>query len=48
MGVVHGDLKAPNVLLKGSAKDARGFVCKLADFGLSRVLDMDATHVSTK
>ena len=48
MGVVHGDLKTANVLLKGSAKDARGFVCKLADFGLSRVLDMDATHVSTK
>ena len=48
MGVVHGDLKAANVLLKGSTRDARGFVCKLADFGLSRVLDMDATHHSTK
>ena len=48
MGVVHGDLKTANVLLKGSAEDARGFVCKLADFGLSRVLDMGATHLSTK
>jgi serine/threonine protein kinase len=48
MGVVHGDLKTANVLLKGSTRDVRGFVCKLADFGLSRVLDMDATHVSTK
>ena len=47
IGVVHGDLKAANVLLKGSARDARGVTCKITDFGLSRVLDMDATHVST-
>ena len=47
MGVVHGDLKTANVLLKGSAKDARGFVCKLADFGLSRVLGNENTHIST-
>jgi serine/threonine protein kinase len=47
IGVVHGDLKTCNVLLKGSARDVRGFCCKIADFGLSRVLDMDATHVST-
>jgi serine/threonine protein kinase len=48
IGVVHGDLKTCNVLLKGSARDARGFSCKIADFGLSRVLDVDATHVSTR
>jgi serine/threonine protein kinase len=47
VGVVHGDLKAANVLLKGSTRDARGFSCKITDFGLSRVLDMDATHIST-
>lgn len=27
--------------------DPRGFVCKIGDFGLSRVLDCNATHVST-
>jgi hypothetical protein len=27
--------------------DPRGFVCKLGDFGLSRVLDCNSTHVST-
>lgn len=48
IGVVHGDLKAANVLLKGSTRDVRGFACKISDFGLSRVLDMDATHISTR
>jgi serine/threonine protein kinase len=47
IGVVHGDLKTANVLLKGSAKDVRGFMCKITDFGLSRVLYLDATHIST-
>lgn len=47
IGVVHGDLKAANVLLRGSTKDARGFICKITDFGLSRVLDRNATHIST-
>eukprot|EP00879_Flechtneria_rotunda_P007950 GHRR01008329.1.p1 GENE.GHRR01008329.1~~GHRR01008329.1.p1 ORF type:complete len:1448 (+),score=551.05 GHRR01008329.1:1287-5630(+) len=48
IGVVHGDLKTANVLLKGSTRDVRGFACKISDFGLSRVLDLDATHVSTR
>lgn len=30
------DLKPANVLLKGTRNSARGFSCKLADFGLSR------------
>lgn len=88
LGVLHGDVKGANVLLKTTAPtayDARGFVCKvspsclnhhacfteetgilstcgvgfslglkacccvmqMADFGLSRVLESDATHVST-
>eukprot|EP00877_Chromochloris_zofingiensis_P004213 jgi/Chrzof1/13793/Cz08g12190.t1 len=47
-GVVHGDLKSGNVLLKGTSSDSRGFICKLGDFGLSRVLDLDATHISTR
>ena len=48
IGVVHGDLKTANVLLKGSTRDVRGFACKISDFGLSRVLDLDATHISTR
>ncbi|WIA40607.1 hypothetical protein OEZ86_013945 [Tetradesmus obliquus] len=42
MDVVHGDLKSSNVLLKAagtSAWDSRGFVAKVSDFGLSRVMD---------
>ena len=44
------DLKGANVLIKSgkaAAKDPRGFVCKLADFGLARVLGSNRTHVST-
>jgi serine/threonine protein kinase len=48
IGVVHGDLKTANVLLKGSTRDARGVTCKITDFGLSKVLDTDnQTHIST-
>ncbi|KAF6253847.1 hypothetical protein COO60DRAFT_383790 [Scenedesmus sp. NREL 46B-D3] len=42
MDVVHGDLKSSNVLLKAAATtawDSRGFVAKVSDFGLSRVMD---------
>lgn len=27
--------------------DPRGFVCKIGDFGLSRVLEHNSTHIST-
>lgn len=37
-GVVHGDLTARNVLLKTQPDDPRHFVCKIADFGFSRLL----------
>jgi serine/threonine protein kinase len=47
IGVVHGDLKAANVLMKSNASDTRGYVCKITDFGLSRVLDLQATHITT-
>ena len=48
-GVVHGDLKSANVLLRSTATDARGFTCKLGDFGLSRLVDTGMhTHISTK
>ena len=50
LGILHGDLKGANVMLKTSAAsdhDQRGFRCKLADFGLSRILESNRTHVST-
>ncbi|KIZ05372.1 Serine/threonine-protein kinase HT1 [Monoraphidium neglectum] len=45
-GVVHGDLKATNVLLKGAAAtrhDGRGFCARVSDFGLSQVMEMFST-----
>jgi serine/threonine protein kinase len=48
IGVVHGDLKTANVLLKGNTRDAQGVTCKITDFGLSKVLDNEnQTHIST-
>ncbi|BDA49709.1 probable LIM domain-containing serine/threonine-protein ki at C-terminar half [Coccomyxa sp. Obi] len=50
LGVLHADLKGANVLLKSAAMsnyDQRGYMCKLADFGLSRVMENNSTHVST-
>lgn len=41
------DLKPQNVLLKTQRADYRGFVCKLADFGLSRLLGEQQTHIDT-
>ena len=37
-GIVHGDLKPGNVLLKTHRADRRGYVAKVADFGLSRTV----------
>lgn len=36
IGVVHGDLKCSNVMCTSKMSDTRGFVCKIADFGLAR------------
>lgn len=44
--IIHGDLKAANVLLKSDITDQRGYVCKVGDFGLSRFLAED-THIET-
>ena len=40
---------AANVLLKATSADRRGYLCKLGDFGLARLLDPSQhTHVSTQ
>ena len=39
--IVHGDLKAANVLLAASERDRRGYVPKLADMGFARVVSRD-------
>ncbi|PRW58787.1 kinase isoform B [Chlorella sorokiniana] len=47
LGIVHGDLKPANLLLKGVRNSVRGFQCKLGDFGLSRMLDGRSTYIQT-
>lgn len=44
--ILHSDLKAGNVLLRTDGQDPRGFVAKVADFGLSLTIDPNCTHVS--
>ncbi|GAX80279.1 hypothetical protein CEUSTIGMA_g7717.t1 [Chlamydomonas eustigma] len=46
--ILHGDLKAANVLLASSALDRRKYIAKVADFGLSRVLQDDKNHIKTQ
>jgi serine/threonine protein kinase len=47
--IIHGDLTTPNVLLKSSKLDQRGFVAKVADFGLSRPFTAwSNTHASVQ
>ncbi|CAD7702914.1 unnamed protein product [Ostreobium quekettii] len=36
LDIIHGDLKAQNILLQTCRSNERGFICKVADFGLSR------------
>ncbi|CAL8465712.1 g5248 [Coccomyxa elongata] len=50
MDVVHADLKPVNVLLKSTRTtpaDPRGFTCKIADFGMARLISADGSHAST-
>ncbi|GIL44404.1 hypothetical protein Vafri_1882 [Volvox africanus] len=45
--VLHGDLKARNVMLKSSGTEGRGVICKVADFGLAVKIDtVEQTHMS--
>eukprot|EP00775_Hariotina_reticulata_P005331 gene5331-5567_t len=47
-GIMHGDLKAANVLLTNSIYGSYGQVTKLSDFGLASLLAPGATHRSTQ
>uniref|UniRef100_A0A7R9V8Z4 Protein kinase domain-containing protein n=1 Tax=Chlamydomonas euryale TaxID=1486919 RepID=A0A7R9V8Z4_9CHLO len=46
--ILHGDLKAANVLLKSSDLDRRKYISKVSDFGLSRVLQSNKNHIKTQ
>ena len=45
--ILHGDLCGGNILLSASSRDERGFIAKVADFGLARNLDTEAIMTST-
>jgi len=45
-GILHGDLKAANVLLAACDRDRRGYVAKVTDFGFGRI--MSSNHIKTK
>lgn len=47
LAIIHGDLTASNVLLK-AAPVRKGFICKICDFGLARVLDFGSTEIFTQ
>lgn len=41
LGLVHGDLKGNNILLQSTRSNVRGFTCKIADLGCSRLLSLE-------
>lgn len=41
--IVHGDIKPANVLVKSAGGTKRGWVAKLADFGVARLIDHHQT-----
>mmetsp|Transcript_2496 Transcript_2496/g.5471 ORF Transcript_2496/g.5471 Transcript_2496/m.5471 type:complete len:860 (-) Transcript_2496:94-2673(-) len=45
-GIIHGDLTANNVLVR-SHISPKGYVCKLCDFGLARVLEGEESEIMT-
>ena len=47
IGITHGDLKCANVLCSSKRLDARGWVCKIGDFGLSESRDSFEDHCSS-
>jgi len=45
-GIIHGDLTASNVLIKTQVT-RRGYVCKICDFGLAKVLEGGSASIVT-
>jgi eukaryotic-like serine/threonine-protein kinase len=45
-GIMHCDIKPDNVLLKPDDSSPTRAIAKLTDYGLSRAMDPDVTHVS--
>lgn len=45
--ILHGDLTGGNILLRAEAGDERGYIAKVADFGLARSLDAEAVMTQT-
>jgi serine/threonine protein kinase len=45
-GIIHGDLTSSNILLV-ERRCPKGYVCKVSDFGLARVLDSGASRINT-
>lgn len=43
-GIIHGDLKLGNVLLKTHRVDRRGYVAKVSDFGMCKWHAMHAVQ----
>lgn len=43
-GIIHGDLKLGNVLLKTHRVDRRGYVAKVSDFGTCKSSASPAVH----
>lgn len=46
IGLIHGDLTCNNILLK-SMPISKGFICKVCDFGLCRILGDDSEEIVT-
>ncbi|KAK9826029.1 hypothetical protein WJX74_006733 [Apatococcus lobatus] len=45
--ILHGDLTCNNTMLQGCSTDPRGFVAKVGDFGLSRLMDKESDSLET-
>mmetsp|Transcript_69347 Transcript_69347/g.206510 ORF Transcript_69347/g.206510 Transcript_69347/m.206510 type:complete len:856 (+) Transcript_69347:25-2592(+) len=45
-GIIHGDLTANNVLIKTQVS-RKGYICKICDFGLARVLEGENMDIMT-
>mmetsp|Transcript_52470 Transcript_52470/g.151162 ORF Transcript_52470/g.151162 Transcript_52470/m.151162 type:complete len:542 (+) Transcript_52470:77-1702(+) len=45
--IIHGDLTANNVLVASTSSTHRGYICKVCDFGLARVLEGHTSAIFT-